>query len=47
MSKILIIAPLTPPYTGNALPVKYIYDSYKDDKCISDHNPIYAKFRLI
>ena len=22
-------------------------DSYKDYKCISDHNPIYAKFRLI
>ena len=22
-------------------------DSYKDNKCISDHNPIYAKFKLI
>lgn len=25
---ILIIAPLTPPYTGNALPIKLIYDHY-------------------
>lgn len=27
-SNILIIAPLKEPYTGNALPVKYIYDKY-------------------
>lgn len=26
--EILIIAPLTPPYTGNALPVKYIFDKF-------------------
>jgi glycosyltransferase involved in cell wall biosynthesis len=45
MSKILIIAPLTPPYTGNALPVKYIYDSYKDDNSIEIINLSKGSFK--
>lgn len=35
LKKILIIAPLTPPYTGNALPVKYIFDKYNEDSQVT------------
>lgn len=33
--KILIIAPFTPPYTGNALPVKLIYDHFHGNNIVT------------
>uniref|UniRef100_A0A6C0HMG1 Endonuclease/exonuclease/phosphatase domain-containing protein n=1 Tax=viral metagenome TaxID=1070528 RepID=A0A6C0HMG1_9ZZZZ len=33
--------------SSNIINIMNKSDSYKDDKCISDHNPIFAKFNLI
>jgi len=45
MKNILIIAPLTPPYTGNALPIKYIYDNYKVEQGIEVINLSKGSFK--